>query len=215
MEWLKQLLEQHGVAVEVVQNVVAAAEEKLKDFVPKHRFDEVNEAKKQLAEQLAERDNQLSQLKKAVGDNEELKKQIETLQAENKAKEQEYQGRLRDMAITTAIKLAVAGEAHDPDLVVSLIDKGKVELDEQGNVKAGLEDQINALRESKAFLFVQKQTDQQTAKFKGMNPADGREPSPGGIKNPWSKEHFNLTEQGRILRENPELAEQLKTQAGG
>jgi len=214
MEWLKQLLEQHGVAGEVVQNVVAAAEEKLKDFVPKHRFDEVNEAKKQLAEQLAERDNQLSQLKKAAGDNEELRKQIETLQAENKAKEQEFQTRLRDMAITTAIKLAVAGEAHDPDLVVSLIDKSKVEVDEQGNIKSGLEDQLKTLRESKAFLFVQKQADTQ-GKFKGMNPADGREPSKGGIKNPWSKEYFNLTEQGRILRENPELAEQLKAQAGG
>ena len=214
MDWLKQLLEQHGVAGEVVQNVVAAAEEKLKDFVPKHRFDEVNEAKKQLAEQLQERDNQLSQLKKAAGDNEELRKQIEALQHENKEREQEYQGRLRDMAITTAIKLAVAGEAHDPDLVANLIDKGKIEVDEQGNVKAGLDDQIKSLRESKAFLFVQKQADPQ-GKLKGMNPADGREPSKGGIKNPWSKEHFNLTEQGRILRENPELAEQLKAQAGG
>jgi predicted RNase H-like nuclease (RuvC/YqgF family) len=214
MEWLKQLLEQHGVSGEVVQNAVAAAEEKLKDFVPKHRFDEVNEAKKQLAEQLQERDNQLSQLKKAAGDNEELRKQIEALQNENKEREKEYQGRLRDMAITTAIKLAVAGEAHDPDLVASLIDKSKVEVDEQGNIKAGLEDQIKSLRESKAFLFVQKQADPQ-GKLKGMNPADGREPSKGGIKNPWSKEYFNLTEQGRILRENPELAEQLKAQAGG
>ncbi len=32
-------------------------------------------------------------------------------------------------------------------------------------------------------------------------------------KNPWSKQHFNLTEQGRILRENPELAKKLKAQA--
>ena len=31
--------------------------------------------------------------------------------------------------------------------------------------------------------------------------------------NPWSKKHFNLTEQGRILRENPELAKKLKAQA--
>lgn len=214
MEWLKNLLEQHGVAEEVAQNVVTAAEEKLKDFVPKHRFDEVNEAKKQLAEQLTERDNQLAELKKSAGDNEELRKQIEALQNENKEREKEYQGRLRDMAITTAIKLAVAGEAHDPDLVANLIDKSKIEVDEQGNVKAGLDDQINSLRESKAFLFVQKQADPQ-GKFKGMNPADGREPSKGGIKNPWSNEHFNLTEQGRILRENPELAEQLKAQAGG
>lgn len=29
-------------------------------------------------------------------------------------------------------------------------------------------------------------------------------------KNPWSKESFNLTEQARILREDPQLAEQLR-----
>ncbi len=28
--------------------------------------------------------------------------------------------------------------------------------------------------------------------------------------NPWKKETFNLTEQGKILRENPELAEKFK-----
>jgi hypothetical protein len=32
-------------------------------------------------------------------------------------------------------------------------------------------------------------------------------------KNPWSKEHFNLTEQGRIITENPLLASQLMAQA--
>ena len=212
MEWLKELLQEKGVSSEVVQEVVAAAEEKMKGFIPKHRFDEVNEAKKQLEAQLAERDRQLAELKKAVGDNEELKKQIEQLQKENKTKEQEYQAKIRDMAVTTAIKLAVAGDAHDPDLVATLIDKSKIEVDEQGQIKSGLDDQLQALRESKGFLFVQKEPEQQP-KFKGVAPADGREPSPGGIKNPWSKEHFNLTEQGRILRENPELAKQLQAQA--
>ena len=32
-------------------------------------------------------------------------------------------------------------------------------------------------------------------------------------KNPWSKEHFNLTEQARLLRENPELAATLRQMA--
>lgn len=32
-------------------------------------------------------------------------------------------------------------------------------------------------------------------------------------KNPFSKEHFNLTEQGRLLRDNPELYKQLKAEA--
>lgn len=47
---------------------------------------------------------------------------------------------------------------------------------------------------------------------------NGRAPSPGGGGgpgqiNPWKKETFNLTEQGRLLRENPELARQLMAQA--
>ncbi len=35
----------------------------------------------------------------------------------------------------------------------------------------------------------------------------------GGPPNPWSSTHFNLTEQGRIVRENPDLAASLKAQA--
>lgn len=45
----------------------------------------------------------------------------------------------------------------------------------------------------------------------------GRDVVPGNkndkVNNPWSKQHFNLTEQGRILREDPELAKKLKAQA--
>jgi hypothetical protein len=33
-------------------------------------------------------------------------------------------------------------------------------------------------------------------------------------KNPFSKEHFNMTEQGKLIKENPELAEQLRAAAG-
>lgn len=46
----------------------------------------------------------------------------------------------------------------------------------------------------------------------------GRAPNSGGgggsgQTNPWKKDTFNLTEQGRIIRENPELARQLQAQA--
>ena len=34
-----------------------------------------------------------------------------------------------------------------------------------------------------------------------------------GQINPWKRETFNLTEQGRLLRDNPELAKQLQAQA--
>ena len=35
-----------------------------------------------------------------------------------------------------------------------------------------------------------------------------------GVKNPFKKETFNLTEQGKMFRENPELAARLKAEAG-
>lgn len=36
----------------------------------------------------------------------------------------------------------------------------------------------------------------------------------GGQKNPWAKATFNLTEQGRIVTENPQLASSLQASAG-
>ncbi|NBK25873.1 MAG: hypothetical protein EOM68_28145, partial [Spirochaetia bacterium] len=43
----------------------------------------------------------------------------------------------------------------------------------------------------------------------GRNP---RKPASltDGTKNPWSKETWNLTEQGRLLRDDPELAKYFK-----
>lgn len=182
------------------------------NWIPKSKFDEANEARKQAEEALKERDRQLADLKKAAEGNEELRKQIEELQKANKAATEQYEAKLRDMSVTTAIKLAVAGQAHDPDIIVQLVDKSKIELDAAGNIKSGLDDQIKALRESKAFLFVEK--DGSGAKFKGAKPPEGGDKGGGGgQKNPWSREHFNLTEQGRILRENPELAKQLMAAA--
>ena len=53
---------------------------------------------------------------------------------------------------------------------------------------------------------------QERFKEKGRDPYD-TSGSGDTVKNPWSKEHFNLTEQGRLLRENPELAKQLMASA--
>jgi seryl-tRNA synthetase len=174
----KKLLADKGLTEEQINDIVKALEEQ--GYIPKHRFDEVNEAKKSLEEQIAERDKQLAELKKAVGDNEVLKQQIEKLQSENKTKDVEYQAKLKDMAVTTAIKLAVAADAHDPDLITTLLDKSKVELDDKGNIKAGLDEQLKALRESKAFLFKQKEAEVKQPSFKGIAPADGKDSVPLG-----------------------------------
>ncbi|MED1790329.1 phage scaffolding protein [Brevibacillus laterosporus] len=179
MDWLKKLLQELGISEEHIEKITGGVEENYKGYVPKHRFDEVNETKKDLENQIKDRDKQLTELKKSVGDNEDLKKQIETLQSDNKAKDEQYQTKIKDMQVSTAIKLALSGEAHDPDLIADLLDKSKIEINEDGTLKGGLDDQVKALRESKAFLFVEKQEDK-GFQFKGARPADGKEDKGGG-----------------------------------
>jgi len=45
------------------------------------------------------------------------------------------------------------------------------------------------------------------------NPPGGSSGSKDNLNNPWSKDHYNLTEQGKIIKENPELAKKLKASA--
>ena len=173
MDWLKKLLEGKGLSEEQINEITKGVDENYKGYVPKHRFEEVNESKKELEKGIKERDQQLTELKKSVGDNEDFKKQIETLQQENKTKEQDYQAKIQNMAKETAIKLAVSNEAHDPDLIATLLDKTKIEVDENGAIKTGLDDQLKSLRESKAFLFAQKEPETKETTIKGATPVDG------------------------------------------
>lgn len=50
--------------------------------------------------------------------------------------------------------------------------------------------------------------------FKSSARAPQKGKSGGGQNNPFAKETYNLTEQMKIMQENPELAAQLKSEAG-
>ncbi|MFB0840968.1 phage scaffolding protein [Paenibacillus oleatilyticus] len=179
MEWLEKLLEGKGLSNDQIKAIVSGVEDNYRGYVPKHRFDEINEVKKQLETDMKDRDKQLAELKKSAGDNEELTKQIEQLQADNKAAAEKHEAAMTELRMSTAVKLALTGEVHDPDIVTNLLDKTKIELGEDGSIKAGLEDQIKGLRESKAFLFVQKEEKPKQPQFKGILPADGRDNNGG------------------------------------
>ncbi|MEJ3717105.1 phage scaffolding protein [Paenibacillus polymyxa] len=162
-----------GLTEELATKAAEASAEELKGFVPKTRFDEVNEAKKQAEKDRDSVGGQLEELKKSAGASEELKTQIEKLQGENKATKDQYEAKLKEMSLNTALKLALNGQTHDPDIVASLIDKTKIELDDNGAVKGGLDDQLKGLRDSKSFLFVPKEEGNTQPTFKGAKPAEG------------------------------------------
>jgi hypothetical protein len=142
-------------------------------WIPKDKFNDVNTAKKQVEDTLKDRDKQLEELKKSTGDSAALQEQISKLQGENKTASEKYAADLKELKLNTALKLALGGDAHDPDIVAGLLDKTKIELDDNGAIKGGLDDQLKPLRESKGFLFAEKQ-EEAGNKFKGTSPKDGK-----------------------------------------
>jgi hypothetical protein len=146
MDWLKDLLKSQGLSDTQIAAIVGGVETNYKGWVPEHRFKDATDAKKKAEDDLKERDKQLETLSKAAGDNKVLQDQITQLQTDNKAASDKYESELKDLRLNTALKLALTGKVHDPEIVTGLLDKSKVELDDTGNVKSGLDDQVKALQ---------------------------------------------------------------------
>lgn len=176
-----------GLTEEQATKAEAESKKELETYVPKTRFNEVNDTKKDLEKTIKERDTQLETLKKSTDDNEELKKQIETLQADNKKKDDDYQEQIKELQISNAIKLAITDKAQDADLVASLFDKSKLIVGDDGKI-TGLEEQLKVIKEGKPFLFKEdtQQQQQQQNNFKGVEPSNSNKnelPNPNNPQN--------------------------------
>ena len=205
MDWLKEILKKAGIEEGKLDSVIGDINKELpKYFIPKDKYNEVAEAKKKLEADIAERDNQLEQLKNAAGNSEELKAQIEQLQAENQKAAEEWQAKMAQMQLDFAIEKALAAaKAKNAKAVKALLDLEKVKLD--GDKLLGLEDQLKEIQQSDPYLFGE------TGKVgSGTNPPGVGDPE----VNPWKKEPWNLTMQGKILREDPAKATRMKAEAG-
>lgn len=165
-----------GISEEQAVKAAEASKKELEAYVPKADYDTANQAKGQLEKDIKDRDKQLEDLKKNSGDNAELKKQIETLQAENKAAKEKNEAEMKELKLSTAIKVALAGAVHDVDIVTGLVDKTKLILADDGKV-SGLDEQIKSIKESKAFLFKEanpgKGGAENGAGARGYNPKAG------------------------------------------
>ena len=124
--------------------------------------------------QVSERDGQLETLKKSTGDVEELKKQIETLQAENKTKDEAHAKEIKQMKIDAAIDTALtASKSKNNTAVKALLkDLDKLDLNEDGTIKGNLQEQIDALvkGDDTKFLF---DSEKKKSTMKGAEPGKG------------------------------------------
>lgn len=140
-----------GVAEAIAEKIAAASAEELKGYIPKSRFDEVNEAKKNAEALVKERDGQLEELKKTAGASEELLKKIGELEASNKEAAKAYEERIKDMTLDAAIKEKLTGTQY-ADLLLPKVDRSKLSIAADGSV-TGLDDQITGLKTQYKDLF--------------------------------------------------------------
>lgn len=173
----KEKLIEMGLTEELATKV---AKELDGNYVPKTRFNEVNTELKQAKNQVKERDSQLETLKKSVGDSEELKKQIETLQNENKTKDEAHVAEIKQIKIDAAVDKALSdAKVKNLKAVKALLDLDKAELSDDGTVK-GLDVQIKTLSEAEDSKFLFDVTNiQKNQNSKGFVPGQKKDGVPG------------------------------------
>ncbi len=200
MEWLKAILEKAEIAdgkldVDAVMNAVQ--KEFPKHAVPKEDFN----AK---VKELETANGTITELKKSNGDTKELQKKIGDYEAEIKNLKKSAEDTEKNYALKE--QLTKQG-VLDPDyLIYKAGGLEKFNFDKEGK-PIGVEEAVKPYKEDATMVHLFKQEQQKPP----YNPKDG---GAGGVTNPFAKDTFNLTEQGRMLKENPAQAKELAAAAG-
>ena len=190
----KEELVAKGLSEEHAQIVIDAWNEAVKGFVPKERFDEVNG-------KLKEANTTIETLKKDNSENEELQKQVKEYKEKVTALETTSANTVKEYALKD--KLKEAGVVDADYIIYKQGGLDKFTFDKDGK-PVGIDDIVKPLKESSPHLF-------KTEPGADYRPAGGGTPP---AKNPFAKDSFNLTEQGKLLRENPAQAQVLAAAAG-
>lgn len=200
MEWLKAILEKAEIKdgkldVDAVMN--AAQKEFPKYAVPKDDFNTK-------VEELKTANGTIEELKKSNGDNEELQKKIGDYEIEIK----NLKKTAENTSKTYALKESLAKQGVlDPDyLIYKAGGLEKFNFDKEGK-PIGVEEVVKPYKDDAAMAHLFKQEQSKPP----YNPKNG---GAGGVTNPFAKDTFNLTEQGRMLKENPAQAKELAAAAG-
>jgi hypothetical protein len=205
MEWLKAIIgeekykevEKHLEGKNLIINDGS--------WIPKKKFDEKNEEIKTLNSKIAIYVENEKKTKKLLEENEDFKGKYETLQSTSQRDLEAKDKEISNIITIGLLKeeLSNMGSVH-PDLLIS-----QIKLDEvivKDNKILNKETVLNPLKETYKDLF-------KTTTVTGNDPHNTNNNNigtPDGFKNPFSKEHWNATEQAKLYRDNPDLYNKLK-----
>lgn len=174
------------------------------EYVEKAKYDAAEAEKANLETQMTTLNDTIDTLKKNNKDNEELQTTITNLQ--NELKKQQTAN--EEINKTYALKEQLTKQGVlDPDyLIYKAGGLDKFNFDKEGK-PIGVEDAVKPYKDdaAMAYLFRQEQ---------GKPPYSPKDGGNGGVNNPFAKETYNLTEQGKLLKADPAQAKELAAAAG-
>lgn len=202
-----------GLDEDAAKKCAEASETELKTYIPKARFDEVNNEKKKLELDVRDRDGQLETLKKSTGDVDALTKRIETLQAENKTKDEKYQAEIKQMKVDSYVeqklKDAQAKNIKATRALLDDIDMDKVKIKDDGSIEGldSVDANIKKIKESEDSKFMFNSEARSKPKVKGAKVNEkGDNNSDDGV----NLDDLSYEELAKYLDENPDAANEIE-----
>jgi len=189
---------------ELIAELRTAKSKKLPDGVD---VDELLEFKRRAEQAELESQGKYSEARQA------LEQQYREATAEKDQRIAELEARVRELELVSPAVTALADIVHDPDLVLKTkLSTDKIERDPDGTVVVVDGYQRTPVTEWAKTLpaWMQKQPKPQGG---GAPSGRGSGEIPLGIKNPFTQESFNLTEQSRLFRTDRDMYERLKAAA--
>lgn len=168
----KEELVKLGLTKEMAQKVADTSAEELKRFIPKTRFDDVNGTKKDLEQQIKDKDKLLKDLQEKAKENEDLEKTIKVLQQTNKTTKDNYESKFKNMTIDSAIQSKLIDTKY-ADLLIGRFDRAKLSVAADGTV-LGIDEQLATIKETYKDLFTPVITGRVSNNIGRRQPPTGR-----------------------------------------
>ena len=183
------------------EQINAIIEDYGKNYVSKTQFNEKNDAYKQAKQEIENLTTDINNLSEANKANEALQSQIKELQDAATQREADYKESIKTLKIDTAITKALSKSgAMNETILTGLLDRTKIAIGEDNTI-TGIQEQINALKESDPYLFKQDS-------IKGVVPGDATPKTNDGI----TKEQFDkmsYLDRVKLQESNPDLYSEL------
>ena len=208
-EKLKARLKTQGLTEEQIQAIVdGMKEDKVYLSAEENidvRYTKLKADKETVDRELKSANETIKDLKKTNVDNEALQKTIKDHEATIKQLQDEATNTSK---LTNLKEKLREGKVKDVDYLIYKHGGLDKFIFDKENKPVGVEDILKGYRENEAMAHLFEQEQQRTP----YTPVGGGTGS--NAINPFAKESFNLTEQGRLFKENPDQARQLAQAAG-